>query len=75
MNYVTFLPARGVGTAVPEPSWKASAGLEAHAANMLAAVPAASRARFVPRPDRTDDIPGRESRWQFTISYLPGVAS
>ena len=33
MNYVTFLPARGVGTAVPEPSWKASAGLEAHAAN------------------------------------------
>ena len=34
MNYVTFLPARGVGTAVPEPSWKASAGLEAHAANM-----------------------------------------
>ena len=35
MNYVTFLPARRVGTAVPEPSWKASAGLEAHAANML----------------------------------------
>ena len=34
MNYVTFLPARGVGTAVPEPSWKASAGLEAHAANI-----------------------------------------
>ena len=23
MNYVTFLPARCVGTAVPEPSWKA----------------------------------------------------
>lgn len=35
MNYVTFLPARGVGTAVPEPSWKASAGLEAHAANSI----------------------------------------
>ena len=33
MNYVTFLPARGVGTAVPEPSCKASAGMEAHAAN------------------------------------------
>ena len=36
MNYVTFLPARGVGTAVPEPSWKAFAGLEAHAANKTA---------------------------------------
>ena len=33
MAKVTFLPARGVGTAVPEPSWKASARLEAHAAN------------------------------------------
>ena len=35
MNYVTFLPARGVGTAALMPSWKASAGLEAHAANKL----------------------------------------
>ena len=33
MNYVTFLPARGVGTAVPEPSWKASIGMEAHTVN------------------------------------------